>query len=233
MSLTILICAAGTQTRWEKSGGQGLKQLVEIDGEPIIRRLYRLLDERGHADNVVTLVRDPSLDCWVGLNPQKPAREDWHGEMGKFLDGRPYWPEQGEVCVLYGDAYYTGACLDAILDHEPNQPTIYGRARAKHRQSESFGIRFRVPDHVEEVERVARLVSERGLNNKAGPWRWFYLRHRPDAQRYRKSVERPALTLLATEENGWVEVGHDNTDDFDQLTDYTAWLANNSQAVAA
>lgn len=212
-----LICAAGSQRRWEESGGRGLKQLIEIDGEPVIRRLYRLAAP--YCEQLTTLVRDPSLEAWAGLNPKPPASEPWMGEMGKFLDGKPYWPAAGEVTILYGDAYYTEAAIAAIFGHKTSQPTVFGRARA--RRSESFAFRFTVPDHVAEVERVARECADAGLVDRGGPWRWFLRRH-VAIDRYTKQ-ERRMVTGLATEENGWVEVGHDATDDFDRLEDLERW----------
>lgn len=215
--LHTLICAAGSQTRWERSGGPGLKQLIHIGSETLIERTYRLACERSY--EVTTLVRDPSLECWTGLNPAAPAGEAWMGEMGKFLDGRPYWPASGEVLILYGDVFYGALTLRRIFEHVPDQPTIYGRAQAG--RSESFGFRFRVPDDVAEVERVARECADLGMVDRGGPWRWFMRRH-TDLTRWTKAARRE-LTDLATEENGWVEVGHDETDDFDHFKDLQRW----------
>src|SRR5690606_39163730 len=106
----------------------------------------------------------------------KAAHENWMGEMGKFLDGRPYWPESGPIVILYGDVYYTKAVMDRIYGHRPSQPTVYGRARAAGRRLESFAFRFDV-EQAPEVERVARECADLGLNRKGGPWRWFYRRH--------------------------------------------------------
>lgn len=218
MTLAI-ICAAGSQERWRRSGGGGLKQFIEIDGEPVIRRLHRLASP--HAE-VITLVNDPEHPRWAGLSPRKPAHQPWMGDLGKFLDGKPHWPDSGDVVILYGDAYYTEATVERIFTHEPTQPTVYGRAQKG--RSESFAFRFRVPDDVEEVERVCREVCRHpGLVKRGGPWRFFWVRHNPGSTRYRKGVERRKLTALATEANGWVEVGHDATDDFDQVADLTNW----------
>jgi len=221
-SVTVLILAAGKQTRWQKSGAVGLKQFTEVDGEPIIHRTFRMLTDRGH--DPLTVVRDPANRAWQGLNPVEAAHEDWMGEMGKFLDHRPYWPEQGRVVGVYGDVFYTDATLDVILDHDPDQPTIYGRALSQkhHRRSESFGLSFRVPEDVDEVERVAKAVAGvKGMNRRGGPWRFFWHRH-TGGLTYTRS-ERRKLTGLATRENGWVETPVDETDDFDQVQDLWAW----------
>lgn len=219
MSETVaLICAAGSQERWRKSGGPGLKQFIRLRGESVIHRLYRLASE--YADEVITLVNDPEHERWSGLNPHKPAHESWMGDLGKFLDGKPYWPENGRVVVLYGDAYYTEDTVRTIFEHTPTQPTVYGRAQRG--RSESFGFAFRVPQDVEEVERTCRAVCRhRHLIKRGGPWRWFWYRQTGGTTYTRR--ERRKLTPLATEENGWVEVAHDETDDFDSLTDLRNW----------
>src|SRR5690606_10953733 len=139
------------------------------------------------------------------------------------LDHRPYWPEQGHVTAVYGDVFYTEETLDLILRHVPDQPTIYGRALSKQtgRRSESFGLAFRVPDDVEEVERVARACAARDMNRRGGPWRFVWHRHTGGGRYTRK--EREKLTALATPENGWIETPDDETDDFDKVGDLVRW----------
>ena len=44
--------------------------------------------------------------------------------------------------------------------------------------------------------------------------------------------QRRRLTPLATEETGWVEVGHDDTDDFDSLTDLQRWRRKHAADLA-
>lgn len=212
-----LLLAAGRQQRWRDDGGTGYKQLIEIGGEAIIRRAYRLISER--CPDVVTLVDNPRLRIWDGLNPRKPAHEAWMGEMGKFLDGRPYWPEAGEVVILYGDVYYTEACLDVIFSTPITQPTVFGRARS--RRPESFAFRFDVAD-ADEVERIARACAEAGLNDRGGPWRWFLHRHTGATHYGADGPDR--VREIATPENGWVETPHDATDDFDKPQHVDTWL---------
>lgn len=209
-----LLLAAGRQQRWRDAGGKGMKQLVEINGEPIIHRAFRLISAR--CPDVLTLVDNPSLRAWDGLNPRKPAHEPWMGEMGKFLDGKPYWPDD-EVVILYGDAYYTEACLDTIFGGEIDQPTIYGRTKS--RRAESFAIRFSVDRDAGEVERIARKCADADLNKRGGPWRWFFHRH---TGRTDYSVDE--VRRLATPENGWIETPDDATDDFDEPRQVDAWL---------
>lgn len=208
-----LLLAAGTQTRWKKAGGKGIKQLTEIDGEPVIRRTFRLLTGRGH--DVVTVVLDPA--DWDGLNPVRAESEPWMGEMGKFLHGRPYWPESGPIAIFYGDVFYTDQALDLILGHEPDQPTIYGRANAPGRRLEAFGIRFHT-DEADEVERICRECARHGLNTRGGAFRWFHRRHTG-----RNEYRATDVQKLATPENGWVELAPDETDDFDRPNDLFRW----------
>lgn len=216
--MTVLLLAAGRQSRWQESGGDGFKQQITVDGEPIVHRTFRLAAAAGF--DVVTLVQDPGLDCWQGLYPARPSPEPWMGEMGKFLDGRAYWPAAGLVTILYGDVFYTEATLDLILGHVPDQPTVYGRARARGRRLESFGFRFDVADG-DEIERVARAAADAGMNQRGGPWRWFHKRHLPELNTY----DANRVRQLATEANGWVELPPDETDDFDRLADLESWRA--------
>lgn len=209
-----LLLAAGRQQRWVDNGGEGYKQLLEVAGEPIVRRTFRLASKRCE---VVTLVDDPHLRIWDGLNPRKPAHEPWMGEMGKFLDGRPYWPTSGEVVIVYGDVFYTEACLTTIFAGRVDQPTIYGRAQTG--SAESFAIRFDVERDADEVERIAKACADADLNKRGGPWRWFFFRHTGETN---YQVDR--VREMATRENGWIETPHDATDDFDTPDQFASWL---------
>lgn len=217
--MRVLILAAGSQTRWNETGGKGLKQLIEVDGEALVQRTFRLASERTDGD-VFTVVRDPRDPAWKGLKPKAAKHEDWMGEMGKFLDHQHLW-DGHDIVVLWGDAYYTEATLDAIFQHEPSRVTIYGRAKtddpAGKRRPESFGMRWSPTDY-DEIVRVAKECADVGLNSKGGPWRWFLRKH-TCSDTYDINMVRP----LAKEHNGWVEVGHDETDDFDDHHQWREW----------
>lgn len=217
-----LILAAGSQTRWKASGGPGLKQFVRVQGEEIIRRTYRLALERsGPRDEVITVVKDPENPIWEGLNPKAAQHEDWMGEMGKFLDHQHLWGNH-QIVVLWGDAYYTEATLDRIYGHKPTQPTIYGRAQNRDpkgkRHLESFGMRWSPKDRDEVIRIAKECAAIEGMKDKGGPWRWFLRRHTGADKYDHKRVQK-----LATPENGWIEVGHDATDDFDDWPLYRRW----------
>lgn len=211
--LYALICAAGSQARWAGAGGQGFKQHVVIGGETLIGRTYRLACERCY--EVTTIVRDP--DRWTGINAQSSVREPWMGEMGKLLDGRAYWPENGEVLLLMGDVFYTQETLDLIVDHEPDQPTVYGRV-LDDRRYEIFAMRFAVPRDAAEIERVARECADHGMNDRGGLFRWWYRRTTGDT-----SYSGKKAAPLATPANGFVSIPDDATDDFDEPAQVKTW----------
>lgn len=215
--MRVFLLAAGSQERWRRAGVTGLKQLIELRGEPVIARAYRLARE--HTDDVVTVVKDPADPVWADWNPVAAGHERWMGEMGKFLDHWDHWPDAGEVAVIYGDVFYTQDTMATILDPGPvTQPTVYGRANCPGRQHESFGLRWNVERDWQEVVRIAHECCEHGMNRQGGPWRWFYRRHTGGTSYATEIVAR-----LATPENGWVECGHDETDDFDSPEDLRLW----------
>jgi hypothetical protein len=213
--MRVLILAAGRQERWRNSGGKGHKQFITVDGEPIIRRTFRLASER--CKDVITIVNDPEHERWEGLNPHAPRHEPWMGEMGKFLDSRHLWPDRGDTAVLFADTYFTPEALDLILLSEITQPTVFGRADTPRRRLEAFAIRWRSGDR-QEVVRIAKSCCKHGLNDQGGTWRWFHHRHTASGyswQRVRK--------LSRKEKNGWVELPPDATDDFDELKNLRKW----------
>lgn len=99
--------AAGGGHRWHNYQNRP-KQLIEVDGEPILKRTIRLLRERGISDIYVTVKE--------------------HNQYGP-LDAREYFEKPNELAIdriwgakelapcifLFGDAYYGTRAIDAIL----------------------------------------------------------------------------------------------------------------------
>lgn len=235
--MQIFILASGSQERWVKSGGTGLKQFIRVDGEALVERLYR--QAQSISPDTTVVVSNMRSPAWKNslMSLAEPAHEEWMGEMGKFLDTEYLWGP-GEVCILYGDAYYSDESLAAIFAEPVDQVTIYGRANCPGRSLESFAIRFRVPEDVEEIKLHALPVAEANQNRRGGPWRWYYHKltgklNYSEKQFYEKEQRHVSAGVIAikdnsTPERGWVEMGHDNlTDDFDSVGDLNTWATRN------
>jgi hypothetical protein len=135
--MKIIILAAGAGTRWNNYLG-GPKYLPPVDGEPILHRTKRLLNERGQSNIIVSGVDVP-------IYPNEL-------EIDRFYGTRHLWEENN--LFLYGDCYYTEHAIDTILKHKGLM--FFGRrGRTKIKKwSEIFGIRFNNDEILKSLEIV-------------------------------------------------------------------------------
>lgn len=119
-----IIIAAGDATRWGNYLGVP-KHFIEVDGEPIIHRTVRLLNEYG-VDDVWVVGKDDRYDI-EGSKLFVPPFNPGHYDADKFLNSRELWLEHGRTLVLYGDVYFTEFAMFKIMN-PPADPTQADRA---------------------------------------------------------------------------------------------------------
>jgi len=114
-----IIMGAGSGSRWDNYLGIP-KQLAPVDGEPILHRTFRLLDERGvkYALTVPKKGYFGSVPCTEIVGSQE-------AEIDKFLNGEKY---TDDGLFIYGDVYWTEAGIDALLENT-EKPTFFGRSQ--------------------------------------------------------------------------------------------------------
>lgn len=213
--MKVIILAAGSQSRWQQGGGRGFKQLATVGGEALIHRTFRLASAR--CPDVVTVVRDQADPMWAGLNPKAAKFESWMGEQGKILQCVHLWPAAGEMITLLGDVYYSEDAIAAIFEHDPPAgPTVFGHSGSGVR-GEIFAFRFDVNRDRKVVLNTARKATEIE-HSRGGLWRWFYVHATGET-----SYGRHRLNQLARRSDAWVELPHDETDDFDHPSYLTTW----------
>jgi FkbM family methyltransferase len=100
MSHQVIILAAGEASRW---AGPQPKQLVEVEGEPVIHRAARLFPGALVATNNPALVPPAA----TALAVKK------HGSTAEtLLSAAPDWGDR--TIILFGDTYYTNAAAKTI-----------------------------------------------------------------------------------------------------------------------
>jgi hypothetical protein len=216
-----IIIAAGQASRW--AGYLGIpKHLIEIDGEPIIHRAVRLLQERGVDD--VYVVGPPGDSRYVipGSQLYVPVKNTAHHDADKFLNSKTLWNSSGRTLVVYGDVYFTDAAMDRIVGYEEQSWTLFCRFGPSKLTGTNWGecfVQSFYPQDVEEHELNLLYIAdlkERQVINRCGGWEHYramngmreYLVRNPH-KRYGKYVEI----------DDW-------TDDFDRPVDYDRFIAN-------
>lgn len=95
------------------------KQLIEINGEPLVARTIRLLKQNGITDISISS-KDPRFDNF-GVprieheNNFEEIKEDKKEIVkGYWIDA--FYPSNDPVCYLYGDVYYSENCIKTIIN---------------------------------------------------------------------------------------------------------------------
>lgn len=100
------ILANGEGTRWHNYKGVP-KQLIEIEGETILHRMIRLLDEEGvKKENIIICGKFKDELATTKLTKSKTKREVFE-EIATLA--------KGPFAILYGDCYYTKECIHEIV----------------------------------------------------------------------------------------------------------------------
>jgi hypothetical protein len=115
--------AAGDDERWTSEMGYP-KHFIEIDGEPLLYRTIRLL--AGRTEIVVSGHPDPRYKhhdaaLWV------PYRNTANLEAEAVMSTRALWPSDDRTILLYGDVWYSEACIEAVLAFEPREWQMFCR----------------------------------------------------------------------------------------------------------
>ena len=142
--MRVLILAAGKQERWKESARRILpgydtpKQLVDIGGEPLLRRTARQVRKFGVRPTVVT--HDPQLSV-PGAQWFEPA--DCSTVLASWLSTRELWSVR--TVLLLGDVYYTRETMRTIMEcRDPLR--VFGRTelqgRIAGRYYEIFAISY-------------------------------------------------------------------------------------------
>lgn len=106
-----IIMCGGSYSQWETP-----KHLTKVNGEPLVARTIRLLKENGIEDIAISS-KDERFDNF-GV-PRIEHENNFVVKDNKKISG--YWvdafyPSNEPVTYLYGDVYYSHACIKTIID---------------------------------------------------------------------------------------------------------------------
>jgi hypothetical protein len=219
----IIITAAGGNERWIKSGGKGLKQMVMIDGEPLIHRTLRQV-----ADHKVFLVTQADkADVLLSGAPYQPevidpADAKWW--CSSFLASARRWGRHN-VCLL-ADVWFSDWAMERLLEadglhllgrREPS-PITFGNGETfawtwhKRDNPRLVNACRKAIQHAEDYpkERMVRPGFDAHDCPLATPWQPYRILVGEDPEKH------------CTDQKIWLEHS-DFTDDFDAMESYTTW----------
>lgn len=117
-----IIMADGKGTRWNNFNNIP-KHFIEINGEKIIFRTVRLLNEFDPYCSVTVTSHDPRYDI-PGSSRYEPSSNIL--EIDRFTEELL----EDNICFLYGDTYYSEEALRIIIITEANPLMFFGNSRS-------------------------------------------------------------------------------------------------------
>ncbi len=117
-----IIMADGKGSRWQNYN-EIPKHFAEVDGEPIIVRTVRLLNEKDAESEVIITSHDERYDI-CGARRYEPL--DNVLEIDRFTEELI----EDDICFLYGDTYYAEEAIDAIISEEVGDIHFFGTEKS-------------------------------------------------------------------------------------------------------
>lgn len=205
--VSIIVLANGEQSRWPE--GAPPKQLLEVDGVPLIRRMVDRFEEALRAPALVA-TGDPRIVeitggmRWLNVGPTAEQLET-------LLKAREHWGTERTLCLL-GDVYYSEAAVAAIA--ACRKPfAFYGRRLDSRVTGKPYGELVAMAWDSEFDERMAESLGDwQDRPLLWSPYRDFAgLWQLPEHLNYLHHVP-PCFTEI-----------DDFTDDFDTPEDWETW----------
>lgn len=174
-----LILCAGTYTKWETP-----RQLIKINGEPIVKRTIRLLMECGvdKQDIGVTASKDFAYDfmryCdWVCFNNKNTYTTSEYNECsGHWCD---CFYQMSEPCTyIFGDVVFSPDAIKKIVETKTNDIEFFASAPpfAKNYSkewAEPFAFKVENQDHLREAKAKVKQLEILG-KFKRKPIAWEF-----------------------------------------------------------
>ena len=150
-----IIMADGKGTRWNNYNNIP-KHLIKIDGEEIIKRTIRLLNEKDKKSKVIVTSHNKSYE-FEGSTRYEPKNNIL--EIDRFTEELI----EDNICFLYGDTYYSDSSIEKIINENVEDILFFGTEKSivaiKIKNSELFK---------KHINKVKKLYLENKIKNCKG-----------------------------------------------------------------
>lgn len=157
--MQVIIMAGGKYHQFKKH-----KALTEINGEVLVERTIRLLEENG-VNNWWISSNDPNFNKYKKILHHVNTFEVKDGVVkGYWLNA--YYPTDKPTIYLHGDVYYTEEAIKKILNYEAKENTFIGNEIARNPEhlnwGEPFGWIIVNPEKFKEDIRKTKELQDEG-----------------------------------------------------------------------
>jgi len=205
-----IILAAGSGTRWGNYLGVP-KQMIVIEGEPLLVRTIRQIKERGIKDEEIAVsVPQKGYFGEIGVDEIVGKSEM---EIYKFLNVEDHFSDG--TLLFWGDNYFTDEAMDIIFA-DKNPFRFFGRAGGSQLTGKPYGEIFAVKANKMIFDKARELEAMSGELQRCATWELYRLI-------CRFPLTQHIVGDYYTDINDW-------TDDFDYPADYDKWIEARTQA---
>ena len=206
--ITAVILCAGEAIRY----GGDMKQLLEVDGRPLIMRMLSQLKDRGVPTWLVTHKAKAYQEAGIEATYFEPAGRRWTIET--LASTRELWGVD-QTIILLGDVYYSDACVDLLINGE----TLFYCGYEEIWGLSIMSRRYKKVERILTQTLAKAMLQSGGIQHHQGQiWRfyrvWYGLPYIGDWK---------VTDGLLFEKAGTTIVVMDETADFDEPQEYEAW----------
>lgn len=161
----------GTYQQWDIP-----RQLIKVNGEPIVARTIRLLKENGITDIAISSNNAifESFDVPVLRHTNTYNAVGFNNFSGYWAEA--FYPTSEPVCYLFGDVVFSPEAIKIIIETDTDDVMFFGSAppfASSYRKPWAEPFAFKVYDqkHFREcIDEVKRLYLEGKFNRKPIAW---------------------------------------------------------------
>lgn len=101
------------------------RQLIEINGEPLIKRTIRLLKENGVKNIIITANGERFNNLGAEVYNGEKDNFDYINRTGYWLDAFPFELINEPVCFIWGDVYFSEKAIKEIVELESKEDLFF------------------------------------------------------------------------------------------------------------
>lgn len=143
------------------------RQLVEVNGEPLVARTIRLLKENGIKDIIITSDNELFDNLGAERYDSKNNTYDYIKETGYWIDAFPTELMNEPVCFIWGDVYFSEDAIKTIVKKNTNDYMFfctYNNKNKRYIKEHDEPLAFKVV----KTELVKKKIKELKLMKDAG-----------------------------------------------------------------
>lgn len=202
--MKVVICANGKGGRWNNYLGVK-KQMIPIDGEPLLHRTVRLLKQFG-VSNILISASDPDFEI-EGTTRFTPKRNTW------LIDQHPTECLNEPCLFVLGDVYWTENALRKTLEITPERFAFFHTINPVNNWEEEVAVKAVDYEGFKAGVKEYRQDLFKGMAKDLGG---YELRMKLLGLPYAECYKNHDLVV-------WLDP--DETCDFDWPEDYDRWMA--------